>query len=54
MLLAQFMPNSILHRGELVSLSAVHPIPENKNKEYIDNTQVFKHNIFTSIGSTAY
>jgi hypothetical protein len=33
------MPNSVLHYGCFFSFRWRHPIPENKNKEYVKNTQ---------------
>jgi hypothetical protein len=39
MLLAHFMPNSILYQGEWGFFQWCHPIPEKKDKEYVDNTQ---------------
>jgi hypothetical protein len=39
MLLALFTPNSALHNGECFFFQWCHPIPENKNKEYVRNTQ---------------
>jgi hypothetical protein len=52
MLLARFMPNSVLHHEKWV-FSVVPPHPRKRQKR-IHEYSILKHNIFTSIGSTAY